>query len=94
MAYGCRIWKSGSLIFDSNTFNSGRRLGTLDTGTSSGSVTDAGFTEGTPWWQVFSKGTGNGLMQKPNVAMVDSDTLGWTQQPGNETDCRIVYGFC
>lgn len=93
MPLGMQVWDaSGNLIVDTATYM-GRILGTVSTGTSNGSVTNAGFATGQPWWFITRK-TSSAYMYTPKIT-ISGNTLSWQFESGtyaNKADCLITYG--
>ena len=94
MSAGLQIWDaSGNLIFDTPT-RCGRVLGTVSFGNTNGSVSNAQFAAGTPFWFVSQTSPGYAAYQ-PTIA-VASNTLTWTWSTsgaaGNQGG-TIIYGI-
>lgn len=89
MPQGLQVFdSSGNIIFDTNTV-AGRVLGITDiTATTSGSVTNSGFSTGTPFW-IFQPKTTSYFSKAPSVT-ISGTTLSW--DTGAETNFILVYG--
>ena len=94
MPAGLQIWDaSGNLIFDTPT-RCGRVLGTVTFGTMNGSVTNAQFAAGTPFWFVSQSSPGYAAYQ-PTIAVV-GNTLSWSWTVSGSTGNiggTIIYGI-
>lgn len=88
MAVGIQIWDaSGTSVIDETT-RLARILGITTSGTSGGSLSDSGFSTGTPF-AVFIPTIGNefgGVYATPTWS---GTTMSW----GNSVAGRIVYGI-
>jgi hypothetical protein len=96
MAEGLQIWDAqGQLVFDTTTRNT-RILGIVDigTGAATGSVTNAGFAEGTPFWFCtalsFSTNLGDYIIS-PTFS-VSGNTLTWNWHSMPRRSCRLIFG--
>jgi hypothetical protein len=94
MSLGYRDWNAaGNLIVDTNNRLS-RVLGTVDiTGGVSGSVTNADFAQGTPFWICTAKEASYSLYSGggPNIS-VSGSTLSWDFTGRAPRNARLVYG--
>lgn len=95
MAVGARFKDASGNVLGDYTTRYGRILGYVDTGTSDGSVEDAGLEEAEAIWLTIPYGgsaVGN-IRKLPTVTVVD-DTLSWTFGGASlKTACRIWYGI-
>lgn len=100
MPYGFQVFSAtGELEIDLSTSLT-RVLGRFQTGNSQtyGSVTDANFAKGIPWFVVLVNGPPNSSFEwglTPEVS-IDGTTLSWSWpavlQP-YKRDCHIIYGI-
>lgn len=96
MANGLKVWDElGNVILDvSNSIT--RILGITDTGTVNGSVTNADFSLGVPWYCVIPKDTGSGTIMSWGLTPVitfASNTMTWTWSSTTYArNCTIIYG--
>jgi hypothetical protein len=87
---GCRVRDdAGNIILDL-TDRLGRVLGVVTITSSGGSVTNAGFLDGSPFW-VYLKDTNGNFSNQPTIS-VAGDTLSWSWPSGGGSDGRILYG--
>lgn len=92
MPQGLQCWDaSGNLVLDV-TDRLTRVLGTFNTGTTDGSITDPALTTGTPWY--VSIGFDNYFYygEMGCIITVVGSTLSWTFQSGTKSDKKIMYG--
>lgn len=91
MAHGIRTFDaSGNILMDTDT-NMGRILGMTTTGTSNGSVTNADFAQGTPFWiAIVNNTTANNTVVSPDFSF-SGTTLTWTHNTYSG-DTRLIYG--
>lgn len=92
MAQGLQVWDaSGNLIVDTGDAL-GKVLGvaTITAGTD-GSVTNAGFALGDPFWQCVSQAT-YGTHQPTFSFSAGTNTLSWAWEGRSGVDCKLVYG--
>ena len=93
MAYGIKVWDaSGNTVMDSST-RLGRILGTTTTGTSNGSISNSAFSQGSPFYTVYTIG-GSGYDVQPYV-YVSGTSLVWywdTSGASYNASCLIIYG--
>lgn len=93
MTYGLKVWDaSGATLTLDTDYQITRVLGTVSTGTSSGSTTfPFAAAGGTPWWSLIVTTTVSGA-QRPDVTR-SGDTLSWAfSASGTPTDCKIIAG--
>lgn len=92
MPQGVQVWDaSGNLIIDI-TQRLGRVLGVATlTSPTDGSVTDAGFGTGTPFWACIPVATGRALV--PDLS-ISGNTLSWDFLTGYSyaPTYRLIYG--
>jgi hypothetical protein len=93
MAYGLKVWDSlGNVVLDTDT-RVGRVIGTITTGTTNGSLTSAAFSQGSPFYTVYTVG-GSSYEVQPYVQVVGT-TLSWywdTSGASYNANCIIIYG--
>ena len=93
MAYGLRVKNAAGDEIVSITDHLGRVIGTVTTGTSSGSVSNAALAEAgaEPFGITYSLSSDPYLVQ-PNVSFSGS-TMSWSwTDPAEATSCMIIYG--
>lgn len=99
MAHGLRIWDAlGNLTMDTSTRMS-RLLGayTIPTGSATGSFSDAGFAQGTPWWSMVGGAilvggpTASYFNITPQVS-VTGNVLSWDWASLPRSDVILLYG--
>lgn len=90
MPQGLQVWNaSGQLIVDV-TDNLGRVLGIANvTGGAAGSVTHAGFAQGTGFWMLM--GVNSYALPAPAFSL-SGTTLSWTWPDGGSGSFKLVYG--
>lgn len=91
MAQGLQVWDaSGNLIADVTEYF-GKVLGVASISAGvNGSVTNAGFAIGTPFW--FLTALTSFPAEVPNITR-SGNTLSWSFVAGQPAyDCRLVYG--
>jgi hypothetical protein len=86
---GLQVYDASSNLILDVTDSLGTVLGTVSTGTTSGSVTDANFANGTPFWAHLPLAT-NYLSLPPDITF-SGTTLTWTFTGGG-TSSTIIYG--
>lgn len=90
MAYGLVVRDAaGNVILDTSTRLT-RILGTFNTGTSNGSITDGNLAQGTPFWFI-SDGYGSGDGFTADIS-VSGTTISWTITGTPKIACQFVYG--
>ena len=91
MTQGLQVWDaSGNLILDTS-YDTGFILGVVDfaTAAQSGSLTDANFANGTPFF--FDIGTIANMLSAPTVTY-SGTTMTWTATDGTYSG-KIYYGY-
>lgn len=87
MSVGIQIWDaSGNSIIDETT-QLARILGSTNSGTTGGSITDAGFATGTPFALFIPNDTTYWTGEYANPTW-SGNTMSWT----NSVDGKIIYG--
>lgn len=93
MASGLRVWDaSGNLIVDTTT-RLGTVLGTVTTTKANGSITNAGFAQGTPFYSVCGITDAYSVFS-PKITL-SGNTMSWafnTSGANSNTSQFIVYG--
>lgn len=92
---GLRIRRpvTGEIIVDPST-RVGSILGTVTANKTNGSLTNAGFLKGTPWWCVISTEAAASLTGLK--VSVSGSTMSWTYKTSGLSSnavYRVVYGF-
>jgi len=94
MSTGLKVWDaSGSLTFDTTT-RCGRVLGVTTATGSSGSITNADFSQGTPWAIAVTLSSTSSV-PIPCYTTFSGNTLNWaypTSISGGYYNTMIVYG--
>ena len=91
MPQGLEIRDSSGTVILTISDRITRLLGSSSmTGGTAGSVTNAGFTTGTPFWWA-SRDAGGSFFYDP-VITVTSDTMSWTWPNGGSGNYTVVYG--
>lgn len=90
MGVGLQIFDGGgNVVLDTST-RAGRVLGiALINAGSSGSLTNSGFSEGTPFWQAM--GDYGSRVVGPAVS-VNGNTLSWSWPASSSGQFRLLYG--
>lgn len=90
MPAGLQVFDASGNLVTNITDRIGRVLGTIETGTSNGSVTGvSGFSTGTPFKMCV---TLSGLGYYMPTVTISGTTLSWTFPSGGQSECIIVYG--
>ena len=96
MTWGFRARKPSGEVMWELSDRCGQFLGTVNTGTTDGSVTNAAFAEtgAEPFCFVYSLAS-SPYIEQPDVSFAGS-TLSWTwdaaSSPGYRTACLLIYG--
>lgn len=95
MAWGLRLRDSAGNVLVDITTRLTRMIGSLQTGTTNGSITDvAGFTGQSVWWALVPTGA-VGIKLAPAVTYnASTKTLSWATPSGrpSHTNCVLIYG--
>lgn len=93
MPVGLQCWDvNGNLTLDV-TDRLTRVLGTVETGTSSGSVTDANLANGTPWFVMRDTSDYEMLSEANCSVVISGNAVTWTfVGSGTKTNKKIIYG--
>jgi hypothetical protein len=95
MTQGLQVFDaSGNIVVDT-THYLGRILGVTTVGISNGSITNANFSKGTPFW-VANRDSGSYNTSQPIYTLTNSTTISWSWgaqsgNPGNTTQ-TLIYG--
>lgn len=87
MSYGLEVYDASGNVILTVTDRITRLLGTA-TFNASGSVTDARFADGTPWW--FVQPTTSSGNESPDITF-SGTTLSWSNPGGGSFS--IIYGI-
>lgn len=92
MAYGARFLDASGNINSDISTSLCRKLGTVTTGTSNGSVSHAGFADGEGWYVVLPLSGTVVTTLMPSISIVGT-TLSWTfPSLPSAVNSLIIYG--
>lgn len=94
MPAGLETYGPNGATLVSYTSRIGRQLGSLNTGTSNGSVYLPELAQGVPWMATLSPGASGGSLNTPAIVM-SGYTISWSfvaGMPGDRRGVKIVYG--
>lgn len=92
MPSGLQVLAANSAVVSETSTRLSRQLGSVAIGTSSqtGSVTNAGFAEGSPWWMCV--GVVGGTYAITPAISVTGNTIAWDWGTLPRTACRLNFG--
>lgn len=93
MGAGLRLWNVyGDLILDTNSrFNRVLDIVTLPA-TGTGSFSDAGFSQGDPWWAITGAGPITAFSTVAPDISVSGTTLSWNWGTAPPASITLIYG--
>lgn len=94
MSYGVRTFDAnGGVIIDTSSRLS-RVLGetTVSASSITGSVSVAGFDQGTPWWACVAGGTTQGYFNITPSISRSGNTLSWDWGNLPRANCKLIFG--
>ena len=69
-----------------------RVLGTFDTGTSNGSISDTNLANGIPWYITQNSAEAKWYGKAPFSVNISSNNISWTFGDGTIVSRKIIYG--